>query len=214
MLTRRVVSIVAATVVVCASFLAGSCQAFQSPITSTSSPSTTRTTTLTTRVWTQSWSTRNNNLHHSKDQQQQPSRQCRSHRQTTPPLFADPGRSSSNNETPVSTDVWTRSRLLLLSSKPRAPPTTALSTMARRKMQLKTLLRVGIPSVLIGVIACWTFPAMSMGIAYLVNESGALTVLSQDSSQFVQNYLTVASLLFSILVGQTCTCIYCPLSVY
>jgi hypothetical protein len=41
-------------------------------------------------------------------------------------------------------------------------------------------------------------------LASSVSSSGALTVLSTDSSQFVQNFLSVSSLLFSILVGQTC----------
>ena len=69
--------------------------------------------------------------------------------------------------------------------------------------QLVTLIRVGIPSILAGVVAYLAFPALALGIASLVNDAGAFAVLSQDSSQFVQNFLTVASLLFSILVGQT-----------
>ena len=42
-----------------------------------------------------------------------------------------------------------------------------------------------------------------MNIASAVNNAGVFAVLSQDSSQFVQNFLTVTGLLFSILVGQT-----------
>ena len=73
-------------------------------------------------------------------------------------------------------------------------------------MQLYTLLRVSIPSVLAGVAATLLFPGLSMGLATLMNDAGVFTVLSTDSSQFVQNFLTVAGLLFSILVGQTyCT---------
>ena len=41
------------------------------------------------------------------------------------------------------------------------------------------------------------------GLATLMNDAGVFAVLSQDSSQFVQNFLTVSGLLFSILVGQT-----------
>lgn len=70
--------------------------------------------------------------------------------------------------------------------------------------QLQTLLRVAIPSILAGVGAMLVFPAASLWVAGLVNDAGAFTVLSQDASQFVQNFLTVAGLLFSILVGQTC----------
>jgi len=36
-----------------------------------------------------------------------------------------------------------------------------------------------------------------------MNDAGVFQVLSQDSSQFVQNFLSVAGLLFSILAGQT-----------
>ena len=79
----------------------------------------------------------------------------------------------------------------------------------RRLVQLRTLLRVGIPSVIAGIVATLLFPAISLALAGQVAESGAvssgaLAVLAQDSSQFVQNFQTVASLLFSILVGQTC----------
>ncbi|KAI2505238.1 hypothetical protein MHU86_9234 [Fragilaria crotonensis] len=42
-----------------------------------------------------------------------------------------------------------------------------------------------------------------MLLASSMNSAGVFQVLSQDSSQFVQNFLTVAGLLFSILVGQT-----------
>jgi len=44
---------------------------------------------------------------------------------------------------------------------------------------------------------------MSLWLCSFFTETGVFTVLSQDSSQFVQNFLTVAGLLFSILVGQT-----------
>ena len=72
------------------------------------------------------------------------------------------------------------------------------------KRELKTLLRVGIPSILAGVLAYLVFPYLAMTLASSVTSAGALTVLSTDSSQFVQNFLSVSSLLFSILVGQTC----------
>ncbi len=66
-----------------------------------------------------------------------------------------------------------------------------------------TLLRVGVPSIFAGIVAFLTFPAMSMWLTSLWSDPAVLMVLSQDSSQFVQNFLTVAGLLFSILVGQT-----------
>lgn len=70
-------------------------------------------------------------------------------------------------------------------------------------VQLVTLLRVGIPSVLAGVASTFLFPALAMFLASIMNDAGVFAVLSQDSSQFVQNFLTVSGLLFSILVGQT-----------
>jgi hypothetical protein len=67
-------------------------------------------------------------------------------------------------------------------------------------------MRVAIPSILAGLFNFWAFPGISLWVASLVNDAGAFSVLSQDASQFVQNFLSIAGLLFSILVGQTCTC--------
>jgi len=77
-----------------------------------------------------------------------------------------------------------------------------------RYFQIKTLLRIALPSIGIGFLAFLTFPVASLFLVQLITGSGstsagALTVLSQDSSQFVQNFLNVSSVLFSILVGQT-----------
>jgi hypothetical protein len=66
-----------------------------------------------------------------------------------------------------------------------------------------TLLRVGVPSILAGILGFFLFPIMSLGLTSIWSDANVLAVLSQDSSQFVQNFLTVAGLLFSILVGQT-----------
>lgn len=73
----------------------------------------------------------------------------------------------------------------------------------RKEVQLKTLLRVSLPSVIAGVIGFLAFPPLALHLASLLTGNGVLTVLSTDSSQFVQNFLTVSGLLFSILVGQT-----------
>lgn len=68
---------------------------------------------------------------------------------------------------------------------------------------LITLIRVGIPAVLGGIFATLIFPGLAMFLASIMNDAGVFAVLSQDSSQFVQNFLTVSGLLFSIIVGQT-----------
>jgi hypothetical protein len=97
-------------------------------------------------------------------------------------------RVASNNKASINTTV------------PHASMTTEQD---RFTVQLITLLRVGVPSVLAGVASYLLFPLLSMSLATLMNDAGVFAVLSQDSSQFVQNFLTVAGLLFSILVGQT-----------
>jgi hypothetical protein len=74
---------------------------------------------------------------------------------------------------------------------------------SHRNRQLVTLFRVGVPSVLAGIAGFFLFPALAVGLATTVNDAGVFAVLSQDSSQFVQNFLSVAGLLFSILAGQT-----------
>lgn len=66
-----------------------------------------------------------------------------------------------------------------------------------------TLIRVFVPSLLAGIGSFLAFPGLSLWLCSFWNDAGVFAVLSQDSSQFVQNFLTVAGLLFSILVGQT-----------
>ena len=70
-------------------------------------------------------------------------------------------------------------------------------------VQLVTFLRVGVPAMLAGIASTLAFPGLSMFLVSQLSSAGVFQVLSQDSSQFVQNFLTVAGLLFSILVGQT-----------
>jgi len=78
----------------------------------------------------------------------------------------------------------------------------------RKAVQLITLVRVTIPSLISGVAATFLFPGAALFLASIMNDAGVFAVLSQDSSQFVQNFLTVSGLLFSILVGQTYAFLY------
>ena len=71
------------------------------------------------------------------------------------------------------------------------------------KLGILTFIRIAVPSILAGIISFFIFPGLCLWLGSLFTESGVFTVLSQDSSQFVQNFLSVSSLLFSILVGQT-----------
>lgn len=78
----------------------------------------------------------------------------------------------------------------------------------RIRFNLITLLRVGIPSIIFGISSFFIFPGLALFLASMVNDAGVFAVLSQDSSQFVQNFLTVSGLLFSILIGQTYAFLY------
>ena len=69
--------------------------------------------------------------------------------------------------------------------------------------QASTLSRIVVPAVGAAAVAFLVFPPLAIFLATLLNNAGVFAVLSQDSSQFVQNFLTVGGLLFSILVGQT-----------
>ncbi|KAL3777460.1 hypothetical protein ACHAW5_006416 [Stephanodiscus triporus] len=75
--------------------------------------------------------------------------------------------------------------------------------LVRGDVQLRTLSRILLPSLLSSVVASATFPYLSLGLSYLINDAATFAVLAVDSSQFVQNFLTVTGLTFSILVGQT-----------
>ena len=71
------------------------------------------------------------------------------------------------------------------------------------QIQVETLSRIILPSALASIAAFFLFPPLSLYLSYLINDSATFAVLAVDSSQFIQNYLTVSSLTFSILVGQT-----------
>ena len=74
---------------------------------------------------------------------------------------------------------------------------------SKLKIGLGTFIRIAVPAIVSGIVAFYTFPKLALGLGSLFTEAGVFAVLSQDSSQFVQNFLSVCSLLFSILVGQT-----------
>ena len=107
--------------------------------------------------------------------------------------------SKTNNDDGSSLSVWES----IASSLSGTFSASRSSTEDPNSTQLVTLIRVGIPSILAALVATFAFPAISLGLASIFNDAGVFAVLSQDSSQFVQNFLTVSSLMFSILVGQT-----------
>jgi len=71
------------------------------------------------------------------------------------------------------------------------------------QVQLQTLSRILLPSLGSSLLAYLLFPPLALQLSYLINDSATFAVLSVDSSQFIQNFLTVTGLTFSILVGQT-----------
>jgi len=73
----------------------------------------------------------------------------------------------------------------------------------REYVQAVTLLRVGVPSILAGGFAGFCYPAVSLFVAAIINDSAAFEVIANDYSQYIQNILTTCGLTFSILVGQT-----------
>ena len=115
-------------------------------------------------------------------------------------------QTTTNNAKKSSLSIWEHLATTIsqtAAARAAAPYAEINSDADKIKVQLITMLRVGIPSILAAITATLTFPALALGLASLLNDAGVFAVLSQDSSQFVQNFLTVSGLLFSILVGQT-----------
>lgn len=126
-------------------------------------------------------------------------------RLTVPPLSASTanGDNSSKDKAGKAIEKAAENVVKKLKEGTESPPKTLPGSNIGLKSQILTFLRIGVPSVLAGAAATLIFPVLSLQLASVMNDNGVLTVLSQDSSQFVQNFLSVASLLFSILVGQT-----------
>jgi hypothetical protein len=79
----------------------------------------------------------------------------------------------------------------------------SLSPPLELQIQYETIARIILPSALASLGAFFLFPSLALFLSYLINDSATFAVLAVDSSQFIQNFLTVTSLTFSILVGQT-----------
>eukprot|EP00618_Florenciella_parvula_P018396 CAMPEP_0119527800 /NCGR_PEP_ID=MMETSP1344-20130328/42132_1 /TAXON_ID=236787 /ORGANISM="Florenciella parvula, Strain CCMP2471" /LENGTH=408 /DNA_ID=CAMNT_0007567053 /DNA_START=6 /DNA_END=1229 /DNA_ORIENTATION=+ len=70
-----------------------------------------------------------------------------------------------------------------------------------------TLTRVVLPTVVAFVVGALLFAPSSLLIKSFLDQ-GQLSILGNDSSQFMQNFLTVNGLLFSILAGNTFIFLY------
>lgn len=71
--------------------------------------------------------------------------------------------------------------------------------------QTVTLLRVIIPSSVAALLAGLVYAPLAVAISHLsaFDHDGVYLVVSQDSSQYIQNILTTCGLMFAIMVGNT-----------
>jgi hypothetical protein len=121
-----------------------------------------------------------------------------------------------NADTKLSNDEGKASKYILESYSPGSTLDViaqATNTYTPLSYQVRTIVRVILPSILIGALATSVYPSMAQWLVQLPSSTygdsnilyndQVLTVLSNDLSQYVQNILTTCALLFGILVGQT-----------
>jgi hypothetical protein len=70
-------------------------------------------------------------------------------------------------------------------------------------VQIVSVLRVCIPSLIAAVLAATAYPGASMIVAGWIDDPKAFEVIANDYSQFIQNILTTSGLMFTITVGYT-----------
>lgn len=125
------------------------------------------------------------------------------------------GRSSSSDDTKLN-DERKGSKYVLESYLPGSTLDViaqASNTYTPLSYQVRTIVRVVLPSFLAAIVATSVYPSMAQWLVHLPSSTyddsstlyndQVLTVLSNDLSQYVQNILTTCALLFGILVGQT-----------
>lgn len=108
--------------------------------------------------------------------------------------------SSSDN---IDHDIGRNDSSSSSSTLPTASATSTTPPPLELQIQFETLSRIILPSAFASLGAFFLFPPLSLYLSYLINDSATFAVLAVDSSQFIQNFLTVTGLTFSILVGQT-----------
>lgn len=97
------------------------------------------------------------------------------------------------------TSSWYKENFESDTSDSKSDPTQETS------VQIKTLVRVAVPSITLAILGGLLYTPLCLFIAndILHSDQGVFTVLSQDSSQYVQNILTTSGLMFSIITGYT-----------
>ena len=105
------------------------------------------------------------------------------------------------------------------SQPPRVRPATPMSPMVAARMQrrqrfntrtqqaLSTLVRVALPTLAATVIGFLYFDNLSLYIRSTLDVA-SIRILQADDAQFIQNFLTVIGLLFSILAGNAYSALY------
>mmetsp|Transcript_21395 Transcript_21395/g.43993 ORF Transcript_21395/g.43993 Transcript_21395/m.43993 type:complete len:393 (-) Transcript_21395:1568-2746(-) len=84
----------------------------------------------------------------------------------------------------------------------------AIPRWERFSRQVRTLLRVGVPSIIAGVVSTLAFPALARWAATVTNSARSFTVLSPAATDYTGQFLSVIGLLYSLLVGQTYSFVY------
>ena len=82
-----------------------------------------------------------------------------------------------------------------------------IASSTRTKQVLSTLLRVALPTVIATVAGFLYFDNLSLFIRSTL-DVGTIRILQEDDAQFIQNFLTVIGLLFSILAGNAYSALY------
>eukprot|EP00966_Prymnesium_polylepis_P246856 5708843-Prymnesium_polylepis.1 len=77
----------------------------------------------------------------------------------------------------------------------------------RLRQALKSLLRVGLPTVVVTLAGFYNFDNISLYICSFL-DAGTLRVLMFDDAQFIQNFLTATDLLLAILAGNIYDALY------
>jgi hypothetical protein len=111
-------------------------------------------------------------------------------------LSADASDASVQPKSAFSNNIWEKMAQKLVNVEKDPSKLEAFA-------QTVTVLRVGVPSLAAATVANLVYTPAAMALATYLDDSGVFAVVSQDSSQYIQNILTTSGLVFSILVGQT-----------
>lgn len=90
-------------------------------------------------------------------------------------------------------------------------PSLAPPRLSRLAVQLVTSLRVGLPSVAAGLVSARIFPILTAriggvllsGPATAAGSAASAAMMGPDATSYVEQFLSVAGLLFGLLLGQT-----------